>query len=417
MLIKKNKWSCSRRDFLRAGMFGVGISAGLPSVLQQLSLAQTARALEGGAEKHPNRILVVVELAGGNDGLHTIVPYTNDAYYKARPRIAIDKQSVLKIDDEYGFHPSCLGLHEIYHDGKMAIVHGCGYPNPILSHFTAMEWWHTAVPHGNDKYGWVGRFADAYQPKPIENYLVNISAKQSLAIGSATHSPVTFKDPRKFGRIGTKAQQKVFNEFAKVHPTTNASYDFLNKVSRTATRGAEVVRGACSEYQTMVEYGSDNELTLDLKKVAAMIDAELPTRIFYLSMGGFDHHAGQAGLAQFQYIYMCDALRGFFEDIDRIGRGDDVAMMIFTEFGRRVNDNASGGTDHGTASPMYILGNPVKGGLYGEHPSLTDLDRGNLKMTRDFRSVYATMMKDWMGLEDTNTILKGDYPTVDGIFA
>ncbi len=416
MLIKKNKWSYSRRDFLRAGMFGVGVSAGLPTLLQQVSLAQTAKALEGGSEKHPNRILVIVELAGGNDGLHTVVPYANDAYYKARRRIAVNKRRVLKIDDEYGFHPSCLGLHELYHDGKMAIVHGCGYPNPNLSHFTAMEWWHTAVPHGNDKYGWVGRFADAYQPDPIESYLVNISAKQSLAIGSATHSPVTFKDPRRFRRIGSKAQQKVFNEFGKVQPTTNASLSFLNKVSKTATSGATVVRGACSEYRTMVEYGSDNELTLDLKKVAAMLDAELPTRIFYLSMGGFDHHAAQEQLAQLLYIYMCDALRGFFEDIDRIGRGDDVAMMVFTEFGRRVNDNASGGTDHGTASPMYILGNPVNGGLYGKHPSLTDLDNGNLKMTRDFRSVYATMMKDWMGFDDTNTILKGDYPTVGGVF-
>jgi uncharacterized protein (DUF1501 family) len=133
-------------------------------------------------------------------------------------------------------------------------------------------------------------------------------------------------------------------------------------------------------------------------------------------MGGFDHHAAQEQLAQLLYIYMCDALRGFFEDINRIGRGDDVAMMVFTEFGRRVNDNASGGTDHGTATPIFMLGNPVKGGLYGEHPSLTDLDNGNLKMTRDFRSVYATMMKDWMGFEDTNTILKGDYPTVAGVF-
>lgn len=417
MLIKKNEWSYSRRDFLRAGMFGVGVSAGLPTLLQQVSLAQTARTLAGGAEKHPERILIVLELSGGNDGLHTVVPYANDDYYKARPRIAINKQRVLKIDEQFGFHPSCLGLHELYHDGKMAIVHGCGYPNPNLSHFTAMEWWHTATPHGSDKYGWVGRFADAYQPEPVESYLVNISAKQSLAINSATHSPVTFKDPRTFRRFGTQAQQKVFDAFGEIYPTTNPSLGFLNTVAKTATSGAATVRGACAEYKTVVEYGSDNELTLDLKKVAAMIKAGLPTRIFYVSLGGFDHHAAQDQLAQLLYIYWCDALRGFFEDINRIGRGDDVAMMVFTEFGRRVNDNASGGTDHGTATPIYILGNPVKGGLYGKFPSLTDLDNGNLRMTCDFRSVYATMMHGWMGLEDTNTILKGDYPPVAGIFA
>ena len=147
-----------------------------------------------------------------------------------------------------------------------------------------------------------------------------------------------------------------------------------------------------------------------------MIDAGLPTRIFYLSMGGFDTHAAQETLQNLLLIYMSDALRGFMEDLERIGRADDVVMMIFTEFGRRVNDNASGGTDHGTATPMYIIGNHVKGGLYGEHPSLTDLDDGNLRMTRDFRSVYATMMKGWMGFEDTNTILKGEYPAI-GVFA
>jgi uncharacterized protein (DUF1501 family) len=397
-------------------MFGVGVSAGLPSLLQQVSLVQTAKALEGKAEKHPNRILVVVEMAGGNDGLNTVVPYGDDAYYKARPRIAINKERVLKIDDHFGFHPSCLGMNELYHDGKMAIVHGCGYPDPNLSHFTAMEWWHTAVPHGSDKYGWIGRFVDAYQPEPVENYLVNINTRQSLAVNSAKHSPVTFKDPRRFRRFGTPPQQKVFEEFGKIYPTTNPSLGFLNQVSQTATAGAAVVRGACAEYRTMVEYGSDNELTLDLKKVAAMLNAGLPTRIFYLSMGGFDTHAAQEQLQNLLLIYFSDALRGFFEDLARIGRADDVAMMIFTEFGRRVNDNASGGTDHGTATPMYIIGNKVKGGLYGEFPSLTDLDSGNLKMTCDFRRVYATMMNQWMGFEDTNTILKGDYPPVAGVF-
>lgn len=407
--------SCSRRDFLRAGLYGVGISAGLPMLLRNVSVAQAATALEG-AEKHPDRIMVVLELSGGNDGLNTVVPHGHDEYYKARPNLGVKPDQVRKVNEEFGFHSACSGLEGLFKDGKMAVIHGCGYPDPNLSHFTAMEWWHTAVPHGSDPYGWVGRFADTHQPQAIENYIVNIATRQSFAVNSKVHSPVVFDDPDKFGRIGGSAQQKVFETFGQVYGTQNTSLDFVNGVSRTATTGASLVRNACSEYKSLVDYGSNNDLTMDLKKVAAMIQADLPTRIYYVNMGGFDTHAAQAGAHNTLMIYMSDAIRGFMEDLDRIGRADDVAMMVFTEFGRRVEENASGGTDHGTASPMYILGTNVKGGFYGQHPSLTDLDDGNLKMTTDFRSVYATMLNEWMGFDETNTILKGDYPPLQ-VFA
>lgn len=403
----------SRRDFLRAGLYAVGVSAALPALFRQLSLAETVKNLDGSAEKHPNRILVVLELSGGNDGLNTIIPYSNDAYYRARPRLAIKKNAALKLDDQFGLHPSCEGLHKLFKDGQLAIIHGCGYPNPNLSHFTAMEYWHTATPNGSDKYGWLGRFADAHQPEAVESYLVNIAAQQSRAVTSAKHSPVVFKDPRRFGRIGTDEQQKVFATFGKVYPTTNPALDFVNTVSKTATSGAAMVRTACAEYKTLVDYGSDNDLTLDLKKVAAMIAAKLPTRIFYVTQGGYDHHAAQAGAHQLLLVYLSDALKGFLDDMKRIGRADDVSVMVFTEFGRRVQENASQGTDHGTATPMFVLGKKVKGGFYGTMPSLTDLDNGNLKMTTDFRSIYATMIREWMGYQDTKTLLKGDFPTLD----
>ena len=415
MQILKKSCSCSRREFLRAGLYGVGVSAGLPMLLQQVSHAQVAGALDGN-EKHPNRIMVVLELSGGNDGLNTVVPYGHDAYYKARPTLSIKENDVIKLNDEFGFHSACTGLESMFKDGKMAVIHGCGYPEPNLSHFTAMEWWHTATPHGSDKLGWVGRFADAYQPEAIENYIVNIASRQSFAVNSAVHAPVGFNDPEKFGRVGTAAQQKVFDVFGEVEATRNSSLDFVNQVARTATTGASMVRHACSEYQTLVDYGSNNDLTLDLKKVSAMIAADLPTRIYYVSMGGFDTHAAQGASHNLLMIYMADAIRGFMEDVERIGRADDVAMMVFTEFGRRVEENASGGTDHGTATPMYILGNSIRGGFYGEHPSLTELDNGNLIMTTDFRSVYGTMLKEWMGFGGTEEILKGDFPTL-GVFA
>ena len=416
MQILKSCSSCSRRDFFRAGIYGLGISAALPTFLRQVSEAQAAEALTGAVEKNPNRILVVLELAGGNDGLNTVVPIENDAYYKARPTIAVRKEEALRVDDHFGFHQNAKGFEQLYKDGKMALVHGCGYPDPILSHFTAMDWWHTATPHGSDKYGWLGRFADQYQPEAVQNYITNIASKEALAVRSEKHSPVVFNDPKKFLRLGTEAQQKVFETYGKVYATNNESLNFLNQVSQTATQGASMVRGACAEYRTLVEYGSDNNLTLNLKKVAAMINADLPTRIYYLSFGGFDTHAAQKALHDVLMIYTADAIRGFQEDLERIGRADDVAMMVFTEFGRRVGENASGGTDHGTATPMFIVGNKVKGGLYGAFPDLNDLDDGNMKFTTDFRSVYATMLKEWMGFDGTDKVLKGSYPTL-GVFA
>jgi uncharacterized protein (DUF1501 family) len=414
MLFKES--AQNRREFLRAGMYGVGVSVGLPALFEHVSLVQTAQALEGKSETHPERILVVLELSGGNDGLNTLIPVHDDAYYKARPKIGVSKAETLKLDDKFSLHPACTGLQSLFKEGQLAIVHGCGYPNPNLSHFTAMEYWHTAVPHGNSPYGWLGRFADSYQRKSIENYIIDIGSQQSLAVKSAKHSPVVFKDPKRFGRIGSAAEQKVFDTFGKVYPTTNRSLDFVNTVSRTATVGASVIRSACAEYRTLVDYGSDNDLTLDMKKVAGMIKAGLPTRIYYLSLGGFDTHAVQAPAQRLLLIYLSDALRGFQEDLDRVGRANDVAVMVFTEFGRRVNENASGGTDHGTATPMFIVGKQVKGGFYGSSPSLTDLDNGNLKMTTDFRSVYGTMLKEWMGFNDNRTVLKGDFSTL-GVFA
>lgn len=416
MLIKKESCGCSRPDFLRSGLYGLGVSAALPMFLQRVSQAQAAGVLAGMSEKHPNRILVVLELSGGNDGLNTIVSYADDVYYKARPTLAIKAKEAIKLNDRFALHPAMTSFESLFKDGRLAIVHGCGYPNPNLSHFTAAEWWHTAVPHGNEPFGWLGRYADANQPQPVENYIVNITTRQTRAVASAKQSPVVFRDPKKFGRVGTDEQQKVFETFGKVYPTTNQSLDYLNKVSRTVTVGATLVRNACAEYRTLVDYGSDNDLTLDLRKVSGMIKAGLPTRIFYLSQGGYDTHAAQAGSQQTLLIYFADALRGFMEDLERIGRADDVAVMVFTEFGRRVNENLSKGTDHGTATPMYIVGKNVKGGFYGQMPSLTDLDDGNLKMTTDFRSVQATMLKEWMGFNETKAVLKGDYPTL-GVFA
>jgi uncharacterized protein (DUF1501 family) len=416
MFITNQTCGFSEHDLLRAGAFGLGVSSALPSFLDRVAQDQTKKILEGKEERHPNRILVVLELTGGNDGLNTVVPYGDDAYYRARPTIGIKPNDVIKLSDHFGLHPAMSGFEALFKDGELAIVHGCGYPDPNLSHFTAMEWWHTAVPHGNELYGWLGRFADENKETPVENYIVNIGPRQSRAVASAKQSPIVFSDPKKLGRAGTEAQQKVFELYGNPYETVNSSLDFVNTVSKTATAGAALVRNACAEYRTMVDYGADSNLTLDLKKVIGLIKAGLMTRIYYVSLPGFDTHASQGPTQNLLLIYLADALRGLMEDLERIGRADDVSIMVFTEFGRRVSENMSAGTDHGTATPMYILGKKLKGGFYGQAPSLTDLDNGNLKMTTDFRSVYGTMLKEWMGFDNIQGVLKGDFPSLD-VFA
>lgn len=421
MYIKRSKLGArySRRDFLRKGLYGIGVSAALPTFMQQTSQAMAAEVLESAIERHPNRILVVVELSGGNDGLNTVVPYTNDEYYRVRPTLGIPKEKLRIIDDDYGLHPSLEGFEELYGRGDLAVVHGCGYENPSLSHFASMGFWHTGVPNGGDTYGWVGRFADAYQPAPQRDFIVNVGDRQSLAVHAAQHTPLVFNDPIGFKRDMVADQRTFIDAMSrKKESKGNASLDYLNRIANNAAESSQFVREAYAQYRSPVDYGAGAGVGQGLRKVAALIEAEMPTRVFYVSYAGnaFDTHVHQADLHERLLMYSADALRGFMNDIERMGRGDDVAVVVFTEFGRRVEENASAGTDHGTATPMFILGKPVKGGFYGEHPSLTNLDDGNLIMTTDFRRVYATMIEEWMGYSDTESLLKGQFETI-GAFA
>ncbi len=402
----------SRRDFLRTGLFGIGVGAAMPLVFGHSSLAMAAESFFGGAQSHPERILIVVELSGGNDGLNTLVPHRNDEYFKARPTLAV--KNALKLNDEFGLHPSLGGLQKIWDQGRLAIVPGCGYPNPNLSHFESMDYWHTASPHAPESLGWVGRLADAASPQHKSNFIINVAQKQALAVRSAVHSPVTFSDPDKFVRVGDPSQAPVYAKLIdKSSDGGNAALSFLQDTARNAAESSVRVRAAIAKYKTPVDYGVESgkaSLASDLKKVAALISAGFPTRFFYVNLGGFDTHAGQVGAHRALLYYVGDALRGLMEDLERIGRAGDVAVMMFTEFGRRVSENASGGTDHGAASPMWMIGKKVKGGIHGKYPSLTDLDAdGNMKMTMDFRRVYATMIKEWMGYGDTRALLKGDF--------
>jgi len=389
----------TRRDILRAALCGMGAGA-MPLVFSR-TLAAEANA--------PGRILVVLELSGGNDGLNTLVPYADDAYYRHRPKIGIPAAKLRKIDDRYGFNAGMAGFERLYKDGKIAIVHGCGYAQPSFSHFTSMAYWHTGAPNSGEEYGWVGRLADAIDRQATPNFLVNIDEVQSLAVRARDHVPVVFDDPEKFGRKGLFQERALLDRAPDQQGGSNASKRYLLEVARSAREASQLVRDAWSHYKTPVDYGI---VPVQLPKVASLIAAGMPTRLYYTAYrhNAFDTHVQQADLHQRLLTYVSDALAGFMKDMERIGRADDVSVLVFSEFGRRVPENTSLGTDHGTANHMYIVGKQVQGGHYGRAPSLTALDEGdNLVYTTDFRRVYATVIERWLGTRGADRILSGKF--------
>lgn len=408
----KNRFSfpkSSRRDLLRAGMYGIGVSAaGIPIPL----FAQAAAQLTSQG-KADGKILVVLELSGGNDGLNTFIPYGDDAYYRHRPHLGIAKKDVRVIDSHFGFSKGMAGFERLYKDGKLAVVHGCGYENPSFSHFTSMAYWHTAAPNSGEEYGWVGRLADAMAPQAPANYVVNIAARQSLAVRSRKHVPVVFDDPNKFSQEQFYDERDALDAAPASPNVENPSRRFLLETARSARDASALVRQAWAKYRSPVDYGITG---LDLPKVVALIDAGMPTRLYYTSYrnNAFDTHVFQNDTHQRLLTYASDAVSAFIKDLERIGRADDVAVMIFSEFGRRVPENVNLGTDHGAANLMFVAGKQVKGGQYGTIPSLTKLDEGdNLIHTTDFRRVYASMISGWLGLHDTKDLLHGDFQTFD----
>src|SRR6267378_541943 len=232
--------SCSRRDFLVRGLYGIGVGAGLPLVLTRTSAALAAQALQGtSVEKHPERILVVVELSGGNDGLNTVVPFGDPAYYRARPNLGIPDREVIKFAGGFGFHPSMVGFERLYKDGLLGVVHGCGYDHPSLSHFSSMGFWHTGAPNGGDSLGWLGRLADETYDTHTRNVIVNLGNSQSLAVRSAHHSPLVFDDPARFRRAGTDSEKQVLAGLSQPRATSNAMLEFLASTAENATESSD----------------------------------------------------------------------------------------------------------------------------------------------------------------------------------
>ena len=367
------------------------------------------RAAAAGGDRGNERILVVFEMSGGNDGLNTVVPHADDLYYRLRPHIGIRPERVRKIDDHFGFNPGMSGFERLYKDGRLAIVHGCGYDQPSFSHFASMAFWHTAAPNSGEETGWVGRLADVLHPGTDPGYVVNIAASQSLAVRARRQVPVVFDDPERFVRQAPFEERGLIDRDTAMSADPNATRRYLHEIASSARESSARVRDACARYRTPVDYGL---VTLDLPKVAALIAAGMPTRLYYVSYrnNAFDTHVQQVDSHQRMLTYVSDAVAGFLRDIERLGRADDVVLMAFSEFGRRVPENANLGTDHGTAGPMFIAGKPVRGGQYGELPSLAGRTADdNLVHTTDFRRVYATVTNGWLGLQDSAGVLNGRF--------
>ena len=400
-----------RREILRRGMAGLGIAGIGASILKPSAFTSVAEA--AALAEANGKILVILELSGGNDGLNTVVPYGDDAYYRHRPEIGLPKSQLRILDDHFGLNPGMSGFEELFKDGKMAIVHGCGYENPSYSHFTSMSYWHTAAPNSGEEYGWVGRLADNLDSTGSSNFLVNVAARQSLAVRSQQHVPVVFDEPSRFTREAFSQEKEALSHIADVGDIDNPSRRFLLDIARSANDASELVREAWSNYSSPVDYGVNS---LDLPKVVSLIESEMPTKLYYVSYrnNAFDTHVFQNNVHRRLLTYTSDAVSAFVRDLERIGRADDVALMIFSEFGRRVPENVTLGTDHGAANVMFVVGNGVKGGHYGEVPSLTKLAEGdNLAYTTDFRRVYQTLISGWLEHGGTDDILRGEFEPFD----
>jgi len=368
------------------------------------------------ASKKKN-ILVVLQLSGGNDGLNTLIPFGDPNYARYRPTLGIPTTDILKLTDSVGLHPSLAKIKGLYDQGKVAVIQGVGYPNPNRSHFRSMDIWHSARPETFERSGWLGRYVSACQCAD-DNALPAISVGDQLntmfwtdttlvpavaSIGAFSFLTDTkYKNDRTFQ---LQTLQNIYNQ-AGNWSTHEA---LIRRGTIQALAGSDELQKVASSYQTPVMYPANNGLASQLKMVAQVIAGNLGTRLFSVSMGGFDTHANQKEGQAKLFGQLGDAVDAFMQDLANMKQQDNVTIMTFSEFGRRVKQNGSAGTDHGTAEPMFIIGNNIHGGLYGTYPSLGDLDNnGDLKFNADFRSVYAGMLRDVIGA-DPAPILAGEY--------
>ena len=409
-------------------MLGAAASWTLPVFLEKTFFAldaMAADALTQTATGKDGTILVVLQMAGGNDGLNMVVPYADDIYYRSRPKLGLPADKVLKLNSYAGLNGKLTGLKALFDEGHLSVVQGIGYPNPNRSHFRSTEIWQTASDADrNESEGWLGRYFDNCCAGADPTVGVAIGEEMPQAFAAKTPTGITFSQPEQFrwrpsekveGRMS--AEESFFrqlNESAGGEETLQtaseggsigaipgksktdlSTIDFLQRTALDAQLSSDKILAIARKYESNVPY-PQGRLAASLSMIARMIAGGLPTRVYYASQGGFDTHAGQVNAHERLMGELNDALSAFATDLKQQGNFDRVLLITFSEFGLRLVENANGGTDHGAAAPMFILGGAVKPGLFGKYPSLSDLDHDDLKFNTDFRSVYGTVLDKWL---------------------
>ena len=419
----------TRREFLRTTVLGSALSWTVPTFLADTFAALQSQAADSATQIATGKdatILVVLQMAGGNDGLNTVVPYSNDFYHTARPRIGQTADKILKLNGEIGFHGTMTGFKNLYDSGNLAVVQGVGYPNPNRSHFRSTEIWQTASDSEViEKYGWLGRYFDNACAGADPTVGVVVGRQLPESFFAKTPKGICFDNPQNYRFMSpehpkpgqtdmTEAAYEKLNETEMVSSDTDSgasigslpagmpmqggkAVDFIERTAMDAQISSDEVRGIAARVQNQATY-PNSAFANSLKLVAKLIGGGLPTRIYYVSQGGYDTHTNQIATQQRLLADLGDSLKAFVDDMKAQDNMQRVLVMTFSEFGRRVNENANGGTDHGAAAPMFIVGNKVKAGLLGRYPSLApqDLFQGDIKYNVDFRSVYAGVLEDWL---------------------
>lgn len=409
-----NENALTRRELLGRGtMIAVGLSA--PSWLSAVAKADVARLAAGG-NLDPDNVLVVVQLSGGNDGLNTVIPYADANYYKFRANLAIPENDILKLDGKMGLHPGMKRFHELFKENKVAIIQNVGYPNKSRSHFKSMDIWQTASPEGTLRYGWIGRAMDerieekTYTPVST----IGLTTERPLALTAKNAAIPTFA---RLGDIenlvGDADSEKLLRDIQGSDATRGSTMRLIQDANRAALDAMSELNTKLKGVKTSQTYG-DNNFGRGFQQIAQLILASPRTRVIYLSVGGFDTHAQQLEQHANLLTNFSDGLHAFQREMEASGKASKVTVLVFSEFGRRVEKNGSEGTDHGEAAPMFLIGAGVKGGLHGSNPDLANLNQGDVPFKTDFREVYATVLDKWTG-NDSGLILGRQFKHLDVI--
>jgi len=402
----------SRRDVIRGGgMIAVGLVA--PRWLSSIARADVLRQAKGG-NPTGDTVLVVCQWSGGNDGLNTVVPYSSKSYYKLRPMIGIPEAKVLKISDDMGFNPGLSGLAELFHQGKVAVIQNVGYPEPNRSHFKSMEIWQSASPESSLKYGWIGRhFDEQLKHHPLNPVVaLGLSTEQPLALAGQDSSIPCFASLADLrNMIGDPDAERMLREIQGADAMNGTTTRAVQNASKSALDAVSVLQKQLAGYKSQSKYDND-AFGSGFRQIAQLIATSPATRVVYFQAGGFDTHARQADTHQRLLQQFGNAVNTFQKEMEAIGKADKVVTLVFSEFGRRAQENASMGTDHGAAAPMFLIGSSIKGGLHGPIPDLDNLKDGDIGHTQDFREVYAAILEHWMA-GDPQTVLGQSFTPVD----